>query len=72
MNEPVPCAACGQSIVFVESPNGRTMPLTARPVTVYYQVTEGDYTRAVKADLPHPAFVSHFATCTNPSDFSRR
>jgi hypothetical protein len=72
MTEPVACKACGQQIIFVDSPNGNTMPLTARPVTVYHQVTEGDLVKAIKVETERPVYVSHFATCTNPRDFSRR
>ena len=57
------CRACGKKLAFAVGPNGKTIPLDM--VAPVYRL-DGDV--AVRAE---GHYVTHFATCTKPNDFSR-
>lgn len=57
--KPIPCRECGESIVFLPTSTGKTMPVDER------SIEPGD-------DVFDPkVHVSHFATCTNAARFRR-
>lgn len=64
----VPCKGCGKPIVFAENTQtGKMIPLDARAVVYAAQEWEGKLVCA-----PSSAMVSHFATCSKASDFSKK
>ena len=70
------CSSCGRAIIWVTSPNGKSMPLTARPVTVY-AIDEGSpddrhTPDAVKVEMGSKVYISHFVDCPNAAEHSRR
>lgn len=70
------CRRCTRQITFVRSPNGKTMPVDAKPVPVY-TLTEaiggepGDL-QATRALGDEKLYVSHFVTCPYAAEFTRR
>lgn len=65
------CTACGRPVMFLRDEKGTVQVLdTVAPV---YQVLiaagEGDAPGVTRL---RSAYVSHFATCTSPSQFSRK
>jgi len=61
------CRGCGMPLIFIQGPEGRTVPLdTQAPV---YKV-ERDLT-GVEVAVRVEAFVSHFASYPKASDLSR-
>ena len=65
---PVPCRACGKGIAFVQGSNGKAIPLDV-VAPAYRVVTGPDGT--LRAERAEDAYVSHFATCTDPQRFSK-
>ena len=68
------CSSCGRTIIWVLSPAGRAMPLTAKPVTIY-ELDEGGpddrhSTDAIKAD-GGPYYISHFVDCPTREEHKR-
>lgn len=63
-----PCKRCGMRIEFHVGPNGKPIPL--QRIRTLYWVRDG---RAVKHDAAgEPFYVSHFETCPNAGEFSRK
>lgn len=81
------CRACGTEIYFGRSPLGATMPFDAMALTpdeaasqparvILYVLDDAEppQSRSVGrgGDRPfEPVYISHFVTCSNPSEFSR-
>lgn len=62
-----PCKACGRKLAFVPGPNGKAIPLDLQsPVYAIRKDLAGGMV-AEKAE----AYVSHFASCSKASTFSR-
>lgn len=70
------CRGCKAEIEFVESPDGRRMPVQ-KVTAVYIAVVDGGGNRSLKK-IPLSAtygaeyYVSHFQTCAQAERFSRR
>lgn len=61
------CKACKKEITWAKTEKGATIPLDrVKPI---YRVEEGEggFPKAVKVE---GAYISHFATCTDPGRFS--
>lgn len=63
------CAGCGKKIVWIETADGKKIPLDPRPPVYSYTPIVGSSGRFVGARLEGAA-VSHFATCPKANDFS--
>lgn len=63
MSEIAHCRACNRPIIFASDPSGRLIPLDAGPPV--YVLLDGD-----KCERARGYYVSHFATCSDPSRFS--
>lgn len=61
------CKGCGEKIVWGRDEKGSLIPLDPRPPT-YALVIHDNEVRLTRSR----AYVSHFATCPNASEFSRR
>lgn len=71
------CSTCHRDIIWSISPNGARLPLDARPVTAYRLVEpdilrQGDAPQAVKVEDVVKVYVSHFTTCPQAAEHSRR
>ncbi len=77
------CRSCNAAIIWSISPAGKTLPLDGKPILSIDDVRLGSHStlyrlvgvRALKAFLtsdPAPLYISHFATCPNASQHSRR
>ena len=62
MSEQRPCKACGCPLMFVKTPDGKTMPLDVRAHV--YKVENGVAVRIQER------YVSHFFTCPKANQFS--
>lgn len=63
------CRSCGADMIWAQTPNGRDMPLDAKPLKSVCQIArDGDTVEIIRM---HDAYVSHFATCPN-ADKHRR
>jgi len=61
------CEACGVPLMLVVGPNGKQIPLdTKAPVYELHTSREG-----VRCRRAAGAYVTHYATCTDPGRFSR-
>lgn len=54
------CRSCGESIIFLKTSSGKSIPVNAETVT------EGD-----ELFEPKSGHLSHFATCDDPERFRR-
>ena len=58
------CRSCGADIIWVETVNGKRMPVDAKPEKRFVlSVADGEASIATIKDT----YVSHFATCPNAS-----
>lgn len=57
------CRGCGRPIVWIETPDGKRIPLDPKP-PVYRVTSDG------RGERDRLCMVSHFATCPQASDFS--
>lgn len=55
------CKSCGAPIKWIQNPNGKSVPLDAKPKMVYVHDKEKD-----RWDL-RSGYETHFATCPNAS-----
>ncbi len=86
MSDLAACRSCGQEMIWCISPAGKRLPLDARPVdqlpepwlkTLYWLHRDGTVLHAERwlgdpATLEHTLYASHFATCVNAAQHSRR
>jgi len=64
-----PCQGCGKPIVFAKnSETGKLIPLD--PKALVYHYNGGDLDGEFEVHRLTSAWVSHFATCPNASQFS--
>lgn len=74
MSAPRPCRGCGMTIEQIVGPNGK--PIPAQKVrTVYVARTDLVGERELEkleSVAGSEVYVSHFETCPNANDFSRR
>lgn len=68
MSEHRPCKACGCPLMFVKGEKGKLIPLDKR--TVVYEIRPDMVGEEVAVPIAE-RYVSHFATCTDPSRFSK-
>lgn len=80
----VKCRVCHKPMFFIETANGKQMPVDAKVLEFVpdtngrdlYVTPEGDVLRGVPAKDEDPdvhvGYISHFATCTNPGYFRNR
>jgi len=61
------CRGCGKKIIWGRDDKGSLIPLDPRPPT-YTLVIHENEPRVTRSR----AYVSHFATCPNANEFSRR
>lgn len=66
-----PCRRCKMKIVVLMGPNGNPIPLQ-RIRTVYVVRNDRVEKLDTKPELDAPMYVSHFETCPNANEFSRR
>ncbi len=64
MSERRACRACGKELLFAEGPNGKAIPLDLS-APVYRVLDNGTCVREAGC------YVTHFASCTDPSRFSK-
>lgn len=69
----MPICKCGRQIMFGKTPEGKFIPLDCSApvysdVTPEYEAESG----TLRIERNVNAFVSHFATCPNANEFSRR
>ena len=64
------CEACGHKIFMALGPNGKHIPLDARPVEAHLYLVRDGGNKAFKSDAPK-VYISHFLTCTDPKRFSK-
>lgn len=60
-----PCKACGQTIMFVTTENGKSHPVDAKGVRIW--VDTGDHVHFKQV----AGYMTHFATCTSPGRFRK-
>lgn len=63
------CLKCGVPIVIARQPDGTPIPLDLRAPVYRYDV---DLAGERVATRDAGAYVTHFATCTDPTHFSKR
>lgn len=56
------CKSCGKDIIWIVTPNGKSMPLDAAAYTLWFIEPDGAQTGSPKA-RPILVRASHFATC---------
>ncbi len=59
-----PCRACGATIMFVRTENGKSHPVNVKPVRIW--VDDGQHYKQVSG------YMTHFATCTDPGRFRKK
>ncbi len=66
------CAACGAAITFVKTINGQNMPVDAKKIKVFFEMS----TPGVGIPFDHygqiEAYMPHWATCSDPDRFRRK
>ncbi len=73
MTGPGVCRACGKPMLFALNPKtGNTIPLDARPVV--YRATKNAETGEIEVTQTQEEnlFVSHFSTCPEARNFTKR
>lgn len=65
----VPCKGCGKPVLFVKDEKGTTQVLDARAPIFHFN--GGDIDGTFTVHRLSSAWVSHFATCPNASEFSK-
>lgn len=67
-----PCRSCGQTVLWVNTSNGRRMPLDAQPSPKGNLVIVGDVAyKAGPTDINKPLYLSHFATCPQAGNWRK-
>jgi hypothetical protein len=69
------CEACGASITFCTTVNGKQTPVDALPSDKGDQViVDGQVRKATEQERRsgQPLFINHFATCTRPRSFRKK
>lgn len=66
----VPCKGCHKPIVFAALSDGKMIPLDPRPPIYAALLWEDDQETPKTVERHFTAYVSHFATCPNASEFS--
>lgn len=64
------CRACGKEIFFGITPEGRKIPLNAKPITAFI-VDESLKVNGLSLSKPTQVFITHFADCPAASDFRK-
>jgi hypothetical protein len=65
------CDKCGARILFGDTPNGKQVPLQARPLQVY--VIDKDAAGEPAGTVSHrKAFETHFADCPHAAHFRKK
>ena len=87
LNRTTACRGCGKEIAFIKTEKGKSMPVDPEPVWIRMEAggnpfmrADGTYVYGHKAgdadDDPDSnlieAYISHFATCTEPEAFRKR
>lgn len=71
------CRSCGRAIIWVTTPDGKTMPVDARPTPIYVLRNEDERVQAYRVVEQYPSlaaerlYISHFASCPNSGSHSR-
>lgn len=68
MGDFAPCKACGATISFIKTENGKPHPVNAKPVRIWVPTEpfDGIHYKQVSG------YMTHFATCTAPGRFRKK
>lgn len=65
-----PCRSCGVELIFAKTADGKTVPVDARQHPIYRIVATGGGNYL--AERIESARISHFVTCPNATEHSRK